>query len=215
MTWWKRNGRLIAICGMRRSGKDTLANHIASKYDYEHVKIANHLKTAVASLFDLEHEHVEGHMKDELHIHWRTTPRKIMDFMGTHVFQHEIQKIIPHIGRSFWIDGLIRELDMKNKRYVISDLRFPYEYHRIKEYNPLIVRIENPMVLKNNVGVEKTLLQNRPYPTNDMMVSMGTDEYEYETETEFTKIHPSLIIQSDTAMKMCNSFDIQFDGMII
>lgn len=134
--------RIVAICGLKRSGKDTLANYIASRYGYEHIKVADRLKTVVKFLFNLHDNDVTTNLKDHVNSTWGVKPRELMDFVGTHVFQHEIQKILPKCGRTFWIDGLLRDVDLENKHYVISDLRFVHEVQRLHDLKPFIVKIK-------------------------------------------------------------------------
>lgn len=132
--------KIIAICGLKRSGKDTIANYISNEYGFKHVKIAQPLKDTICNLFDIDKQVLEDNRKDAIVEKWKTSPRTIMDFIGTHIFQHEIQKIIPHIERKFWIHKLLNNMDGQN--IVISDLRFLHEYEELKKHNCLIIKVE-------------------------------------------------------------------------
>jgi len=138
----KKLPRIIAICGIKRSGKDTLAKHIIHKYKYEHLKIADKLKYVLKILFNLTDDEIDGDKKDIIHQKWMVTPRKLMDFIGTHVFQYEINQILPEIGRTFWINDLLELIEMNpHKRYVISDLRFVHEIEKLKKYDICVVKL--------------------------------------------------------------------------
>jgi len=139
---------VIALCGRMRSGKDTLADYLVDNYDFEKVKFASHLKDIVKLAFDLTDEDVETSKKDMIHERLQVKPRKLMDFIGTQVFQYDIQNILPNLQpRCFWTNSLINRIKDK-ERVVISDLRFVHEYERlIESYKKvLIIKIER----KNN-----------------------------------------------------------------
>lgn len=165
--------RIVAICGLKRSGKDTLADYIVSQYGYEHVKVADRLKKVVKLLFNLHDNDVTTNLKDRVNSTWGVKPRDLMDFVGTHVFQHEIQKILPKCGREFWIDGLLSEMDLDKKCYVISDLRFVHEVKRLRDFKPFIVKIERH----------------------------GCDAEEYESEKECDNLDPMVTIVNDGSVE--------------
>ena len=132
--------KIIAVCGMKQSGKDTVVNYIIdqSKYKYNHRKIAWPLKKMISDLFGFSLDDMENKKEVPSSI-YNESPRKLMDFFGTHIFQHELQKIIPDIGRSFWIKKLLCE--NVNKNIIISDLRFLHEEAELKKHNSLIIKV--------------------------------------------------------------------------
>lgn len=150
---------IIAICGYKRSGKDTIAKFIVDKYGYEHYKLAAPLKECIQQLFGFTQEEMEGSLKEQIHDYWQTSPRILMDYIGTHVFQYEIQNVIPDIKRNFWINNLINKSDIKNnrnKKIVISDLRFEHEYNELMKYNTLVIKVVNSRVkMADNLSSEK------------------------------------------------------------
>lgn len=135
---------IIAICGYKRSGKDTIAEYLTKNYNYNHYKITDKLRKVVQLLFNLNDNDYEKN-KEINDTRWNTTPRKIMQFIGTEVFQYKIQELIPNISRNFWIksllsDELINNINNHNHKIVISDLRFIHEYENLKQLNiPLVV----------------------------------------------------------------------------
>lgn len=135
---------IIAICGAKRSGKDTLATLIANKWGYKHVKIASKLKEVCRILFNFTDNELETDVKDSMNDKWGISPRKAMQFIGTEVMQYKIQELLPNISRSFWINSLIDSLDINGKnKYVISDLRFLHEYQELKKRGAIIIRIDD------------------------------------------------------------------------
>lgn len=126
--------RIIAICGAKRSGKDVLADYLVRKHGYVHAKFATPLKNVVSQLFEIALDDLESDRKDVVHAFWKTTPRRLMQFIGTDMMQFSIQECIPHVGRSFWAEKLFRDLGNAG-RVVISDLRFSHEVDAIKRYS--------------------------------------------------------------------------------
>lgn len=138
---------VIAICGLKRSGKDMVANYISARHGHSHIKIASTLKQMTKIAFNLTDNEVESESKDRVHETWGVSPRVLMDFLGTHVFQHEIGKVIPkyHNNRCFWINQVLSAPN-RSKHMVISDLRFEHEVDALRKHMPnpndlLILRI--------------------------------------------------------------------------
>lgn len=156
------NTNCIAICGLKRSGKDTIANYICNEYKYTHYKIATPLKNIIKELFHLSTDDLETSLKDELNPTYYVSPRTLMDFIGTHVFQYEIQKIISNIGRNFWINHLLNQINIDygklygnapNKYYnfIISDLRFNHELEELsKTHKTFIIKVINDKCKNDN-----------------------------------------------------------------
>lgn len=139
---------IIAICGPKRSGKDTIADHLISKYNYEKIKIADPLKSVTKELFGFTEDQIgETDAKDIIDERWGITPRKALQFFGTEVMQYKIQELLPDIGRKFWINRLVAGLPMKDSKYVISDLRFLHEYEELYKKtkdNLCIIKVFRP-----------------------------------------------------------------------
>lgn len=127
--------RVIALCGARRTGKDTVAGHLVAQYGYEHIKITAPLKAVCKTLFHFSDDQLETDIKEHVDERWGVSPRQVMQFLGTEIFQYKIQELIPDVGRKFWINSLITQIQSNPaKRYVISDLRFIHEFEELKEH---------------------------------------------------------------------------------
>jgi len=154
--------KVIAICGVMRSGKDTIANYICEKYDYKHVKIADTLKKTVSVLFGFTQEQLECESKDSIDKSWGITPRAAMQFLGTEIMQYEIQKLLPNIGRKFWISSVVAKLNSKDV-YVISDMRFVHEYEYLVEHfqkeNVYVIKVQRPNIVSSQHASEKEFEQ--------------------------------------------------------
>jgi hypothetical protein len=123
---------LIALCGRRRSGKDTVASYLVSEYCFNHHKISQPLKDALCILFDFTVDDIETDSKDHIHPKWGVSPRTLMQYIGTDIFRNHIQGTITTIKDDFWIKRAIVSLK-KDDRIVISDLRFINEYEYLRQ----------------------------------------------------------------------------------
>ena len=146
--------KIIAVCGLMRSGKDTVSNYLVDQYGYQNVKIADTLKKTLGVLFGFNHDQLEGNKKDALDPYWEITPREAMQFFGTEIMQYEIQKLLPNIGRKFWMSSLLGKLSTDpDQLYVISDMRFVHEYeclvNKFDRKNVFIIKISRPDVTCN------------------------------------------------------------------
>jgi hypothetical protein len=134
--------RIIAVCGQKRCGKDTLASFITSQYGHKNVKIAENIKVLVKTLFGFTDDQVESDIKEAIDPHWGISPRKAMQFIGTEMFQYKIQELLPDIQRNFWIKSTIQQHIISSQDpLVISDLRFYHEYVALKKFDVFVIKI--------------------------------------------------------------------------
>ena len=167
---------IIAICGYKRSGKDTVANFIQSNYNYKHFKIAHCLKHVCKYLFDFTDDDMESDTKDIVNEKWGVTPRKVLQFIGTELMQYRLQELMPGIGRDFWIRKCIQQIESTDDNIVISDLRFIHEYEALKRmYGDRLCVVK---ILKT---IEK--------------------KDDHESETEWERIHADYAVQNDSELE--------------
>lgn len=166
--------RVIALCGKKRVGKDTIADYLHQKYGYKNVKFAEPLKTAVKALFGFSDEQIENN-KEQIDSRWQITPRETLQFFGSEIMQYQIQKILPEIGREFFSKSLLAKYNKESDRIVISDMRFLHEYRAIAGIsNSLVIKI-----IKNDVD----------------------DGDQHISEVELEKIDPQDIVVNDGSLE--------------
>ena len=124
--------RIIALCGVKRSGKDTVADYLVARHAFKKVEIARPLKDVLRIMFDFTDEQLDGDCKEvELPRYGPgVTPRRIMQHFGTEMMQSDICKVAPDLGRSIWVDKSIRTTRShvdQGHDVVISDMRFLHE----------------------------------------------------------------------------------------
>lgn len=126
---------VIALVGLKRCGKDTVANYLES-YGYKNWKIASNLKQICKIMFGFTDIELESDIKDDVHPKWDVSPRYIMQTLGTEIVQHELKSYIPTIKPTFWVERLYADYINPcndDKFIVISDMRFMHEYTYLKE----------------------------------------------------------------------------------
>lgn len=170
--------RVIAVCGFKQSGKDTIANYLCQDYGYTNIKIAEPLKVVCKYLFNVTDQQLEDHvLKETVDPVWGVTPRQLMQFVGTDMMQFKLKELIPSIDRLFWIKRLVKTYDINadsSTKLVISDLRFPHEHE----------------CLKNTYGSDLLVIKTIRKETHDI-----NDLHPSEKEIEL--ISPDVIIENN------------------
>jgi hypothetical protein len=174
---------IVALCGKKGSGKDTAAQALLDK-GWTGEKFAGPLKDACRTLFGFDESQVEGHLKDVLDPRWGTTPRAILQFMGTEVFQYKINEILPGIGgRKFWTKSMIQRIQSSDGDVVITDMRFQHEVDALRAMDPLIYKVISIKIIRTKASTDAT----------------GTCSH--ASETELDSIRCDHIIQNDQDVK--------------
>ena len=189
---------IIAICGLKRSGKDTVANRILQKSpDFVHTKISDPLKKVCQILFDFPD--VEGPLKDHIDQKWEITPRQALQFIGTEMMQYKLQELLPNLGRCFWVKKLLMDLSSlslslpKTKGVVISDLRFKHEEAFIREF------IEKEK--EKEKEKDKNKIQLGPFLVIKVTRSSCPDDDTHASEQEWKEIKEDFLIQNDGTLE--------------
>lgn len=193
--------KIIAICGAKRSGKDVLAKHLVSKYNYERVSFATPLKVAVKGLFNFDDDQVGigedmgTGRKDIVDEKWGITPRTALQFIGTEIMQEKIQELLPNIKKNFFANTLKNYIkgrlnDNEGQKFVISDLRFIHEFEmlytisKIRKEDIVIIRIIRPYTsnpnadTKDNESSHISELEYASIPYDIILINNGSiDNY--------------------------------------
>lgn len=146
--------KIVALCGRKGCGKDTAAEALLSK-GYSGEKFAGPLKGACKILFGFDECQVEGHLKDVIDPVWGTTPRSVLQFMGTEVFQYKINEVLPGIGRTFWTKSMIQRIESSDGDVVITDMRFQHELDALKVLDPLIYSVTSIKISRHCASADE------------------------------------------------------------
>jgi Deoxynucleotide monophosphate kinase len=128
---------IIGITGLKNAGKDTAAQYLIDKYDFERVAFADTLKQAAAALFDVKPSYIENNKNDisfrvQLVKHYNSPGLKnATEYKSEMSLRQFLQRMGTEMGREvfgslFWVDQLDKKIDL-HKNYVIPDVRFDNE----------------------------------------------------------------------------------------
>ena len=139
--------KIIGFVGFIGSGKDTAADYLEQKYNFQRDSFAATLKDAVAAIFGWDRDLLEGRSdagriwREQVDPWWATrlnmpglTPRLVLQLWGTEVCRVSFHDDI-------WIASLESRLSRQTDNVVISDCRFPNEITAIKKYGGKVIRV--------------------------------------------------------------------------
>lgn len=151
--------KLFVLCGSRNVGKDTVADMLVRDFGFKHYSISSSLKRIVNHIFPqltptlLNDTILKDVPVSDLD---NKTPREILQWFGTDVMQHQLQKVIPSTERNYWISKTIDEIQVsshKSDYIVISDVRFDHELDALRRTfdNPVCIGItRDPILIRSH-----------------------------------------------------------------
>lgn len=169
--------KVIAVCGKKRSGKDTIAKYISENYNYIPYSFAGPMKIVAEILFGWTQEEIEKN-KEVIDPLFGISPRQFLIDFGTNYMQYDLGSRYPLFkeinNRQFWVKSTVNKIKKEGKNAIISDMRFQHEYDYLKE------NISDVLFIKVNRSVE------RNYERFDL------------TETDIDSIPSDIIINNNT-----------------
>lgn len=146
--------QVIGVTGRKFNGKDTLGNYFVEKYGYKRLAFADALKNGCREIFGFTNEQLYGDQKETFDEYWDTTPRTVLQYVGTDLFREQLCTIMPKVGKNIWLKvvekKILDELKINpNARFVITDVRFQNECQMIKNMGGIVIRVKRDSV--NNV----------------------------------------------------------------
>ncbi len=146
--------KIISLVGLKRTGKDTTADYLIKKYGFVKYSFADPIKKACQEMFGFTEEQLWGNTKEEIDERWGVSPRKMLQIIGTELFQYDIHKHIKseqfnNIGRDIWVHRFKIWVEMNKDKYprvVIADCRFLHEANVVKEMGGTLWKIERPSI---------------------------------------------------------------------
>ena len=146
---------LLGFLAKKYSGKDTVVDYLVEKHSFQKMSFATPLKDVISILFGFDNEQLYGNKKEVMDDRWGVTPRTVMQYLGTEVFRHDINKIMPNIGDDFWVkswsvqyQNMIQDGENNHnkdhKHIGIADCRFQNEVDAIKQNGGIIIKIIRP-----------------------------------------------------------------------
>lgn len=126
---------LIGITGFKRSGKDTLARGLCEALGIQQYSFADPLRNLVAEILGLTREQLELVKEDPIPWLSGTTPRHMMQTVGT-AWGREM------IDPELWVKSMFQR--MPEVGGVTSDVRFPNEAQQLLDRGGVILRVNRP-----------------------------------------------------------------------
>ena len=124
---------IIGICGLIGSGKDTIADYLIKRHNFQKLSFADKLKDSVATMFDWDRSLLDGktdqsrQWREEIDKYWSNdtgreiTPRLVLQLFGTECMRNGFYDGI-------WVSLTKKKiLDNPMQNFVIPDVRFPNE----------------------------------------------------------------------------------------
>lgn len=151
---------IILVTGLKRSGKDTLADYLVNKLNYRRYAFADPIREVCKIIFDWTDEHFQGGLKETIDPYFGISPRQALQWIGTEGFQYKINEAFPlyneTVGRTIWVRKFLkwRERNKDIENIVIPDWRFPHERETIindTDEEKLFIRIHNNRITADDV----------------------------------------------------------------
>lgn len=144
---------LLGLGYKKGSGKDTIADLLATSYGFVKVSWADSLKAGVKAFHGWNDRHVYGDLKEEIDHYWGYSPREALQRIGTDLMRDQWMK-------DFWIKSTMRTIQHHLDSYkpvVVPDCRFPNECDAILRSGGLVYRVDRPSVEKDGHESENAL----------------------------------------------------------
>lgn len=181
---------LVGLMGIKESGKSSGATYLVEKFQFIEKSFAEPLKKTCGELFMLSDEQMFGSQaqKETPDPRWfDCTPRKMFQFVGTDLLRDNMEKIMPGIGKNIFTHRfkMWYEEEMKknpNLRVVVSDVRFQNEIDFIQSLGGVVIKINRPSVLTNDMHPSEMELQS--ITTFDRLINNTGSLHDFYSEIE-------------------------------
>jgi dephospho-CoA kinase len=148
----------IGLTGKARSGKDTVANYLVERHQFQRVAFGDSLKRYLSEIFpDLINEN---------------KPRALLQRFGQSMREFD---------EDVWIKHALNKAN--GSKIVITDVRQPNEYRRLKELGYVIIRVESSIQSR----FERMMALGDVFNENDL--SDGTETVLDSYDVDFTIVN--------------------------
>ena len=140
--------KLIALVGLKGSGKDTTADYIVQNYpNWEKDSFAGVLKDVTSVLFGWDRKMLAGETvpdrekREQRDEYWsekfgrEITPRNMLQYLGTDVLR-------TYLHEDIWVNALERKVINTDNNIIITDCRFKNELDMLRSKGAVVIRIE-------------------------------------------------------------------------
>lgn len=124
---------IIGLTGKARSGKDTVAAHLAEAYKFHHYWFSKPMKEACRSIFGWDDRHLYGELKEDVDPRYGVSPRVALQTLGTEWGRNTINS-------DLWILRAQKEME-QHENIVISDCRFDNEAEAVISQGGIVIEV--------------------------------------------------------------------------
>lgn len=169
---------IVGFVGPKGSGKDAAANALIRHCGFQGRAFASFLKETCRNVFMLSYEQLYGDKKEEVDERWNTTPRRLMQVVGTELFRDALQEALPELnvgdGETLWCRcfRLWLEQFRTPMRVAVTDVRYEDEMKLIKELGGIVIRIDRPGIANDDMHISEQ--EQRKMETDYTVVNDGT-----------------------------------------
>jgi len=176
--------KIIAISGRKGNGKDTLGEYFVKKHGYKRIAFADALKDACKCIFGFSDEQLYGELKEVDDEFWKTSPRIILQYVGTNLFREQLFQIMPWLEKDIWVNVVKKKILDEWKIdpsicFVITDVRFINELEFVKSFDGISIRVTRPSV-NNIIDPHPSELQIETLPVDYDILNNQTKEDLFE-----------------------------------
>lgn len=164
---------IVALNGLKQSGKDTVAAYLIKEYGFERRAFADPMKKSIAALFDIPFHEIDKLKTDDgFSVNLLDGGERISSLTFREFLQRygtEAHRGV--FGENFWLDyTLPKNAYYAGRKIVITDLRFENEAHRIRDCGGYVVGIHRP-------GLDGSDLHSseKPLPTSEIDLILMND----------------------------------------
>jgi hypothetical protein len=164
--------KIIALTGLPRSGKDTLAGYLWQRHEFHAVAFADPLKDAAAILLNRPRFQMNGEQgfdREAVLPEWGFTTRDFLQRFGTETMRN-------NFGQDFWLKHMRNRLSYGS--YVITDCRFENEAALVRELGGIVVEVKRPGCVKSAHVSDAGVVADR-YVYNDSTLEHLKSEADY------------------------------------
>lgn len=168
---------IIGLSGYARSGKDSVADVLATEFGFQKIAFADKLRECLYELnpvilWDQNETKVYEAILDYMPLKWIIDTYGWDGYKDTGWNKHiriMLQRMGTDVGRNIlggdiWRDATLRVMDL-TKDYVVTDCRFQNEAYMVAREGGKVWRVNRP-----GVG-----------PANDHISEVGLDDYPFDT----------------------------------
>lgn len=145
---------LLGLGYRKRSGKDTIADHLVRTQGFVKVSWADALKEGVNAWHGWDERHAYGDLKEVVDPYWGYSPREAYQKIGTDLVRNQWMQ-------DFWVKAAMRRVEkhqLAGRPVVLADVRFPNEAAAILSLGGEVWRIDRPGLPTEDLHESETAL---------------------------------------------------------